>query len=222
MEVGMGDERPIRFQSAAEPRGTEEQELAFLNHVMQALTSTLDLDEVLTLVLEELRHLLEVTASSIWLIEPDTGDLVCLQATGPRHATVRGWRVPSGTGLIGWVVERDESLIVADAQHDTRHYSDLDRQTGLVVRSIIGVPLRSRLGVIGVIEPSTSTPTVSSKIFCIWSSCWLPPLPSPLKTPDCFRRRGGEPIGWLCSRRSPRRLISRWNWTPWFRPLCAN
>jgi GAF domain-containing protein len=152
MEVGMGDEHPIRFQSAAEPRGTEEQELAFLNHVMQALTSTLDLDEVLTLVLEELRHLLEVTASSIWLIEPDTGDLVCLQATGPRHATVRGWRVPSGTGLIGWVAERDESLIVADAQHDTRHYSDLDRQTGLVVRSIIGVPLRSRLGVIGVIE----------------------------------------------------------------------
>ena len=48
----MGDESPIRFQSAAEPRGTEEQELAFLNHVMQALTSTLDLDEVLTRVLE--------------------------------------------------------------------------------------------------------------------------------------------------------------------------
>ena len=151
MGVRMGEEHLTRAQGD-NPRGTEEQELAFLNHVLQALTSTLDLDEVLALVLEELRHLLEVTASSIWLIEPNTGDLVCFQATGTRYTTARGWRVPSGTGLIGWVVERDESLIVSDAQHDARHNSDLDRQTGLVARSVIGVPLRSRLGVIGVIE----------------------------------------------------------------------
>src|SRR5512136_1265119 len=137
MEVSMGDGHQIRFRAVAEPRSRSEQELAFLNHVIQGLTSTLELDEVLTLVLEELRHLLEVTASSIWLIEPDTGDLVCVQATGPQHTTVRGWRVPAGTGLIGWVVEHNRSLIVADAQHDARHYSDLDRQTGLVVRSII-------------------------------------------------------------------------------------
>jgi hypothetical protein len=155
------------------------------------------------------------------LIEPDTGELVCLQATGPRHATVRGWRVPSGTGLIGWVAERDESLIVADAQQDTRHYSDLDRQTGLVVRSIIGVPLRSRLGVIGVIEALDEHPN-RFQLDILHLVELLATPPSPLKTPDCFRRRGGEPIGWLCSRRSPRRLISRWNWTPWFRPLCAN
>ena len=62
----MGDDHPLRVQGD-NPRGAEEQELAFLNHVLQALTSTLDLDEVLALVLEELRQLLEVTASSIWL-----------------------------------------------------------------------------------------------------------------------------------------------------------
>jgi signal transduction histidine kinase len=154
----MDDEYRIRVRPADEPRGTDEHDLVFLNHAMQAVTSTLDLDEVLVLVLEELRRLLEVTASSIWLIEPDTGDLVCLEATGPRHTTVRGWRVPSGAGFIGCVVERDESLIVADAQHDARHYSELDRRTGLVVRSIIGVPLRSRLGVIGVIEALDERP----------------------------------------------------------------
>src|SRR5512143_3955506 len=96
-------------------------ELAFLNQVIQGLTSTLDLDEVLARVLEELRHLLEVTASSIWLIEQETRDLVCLQATGPHSAMVRNWRVPDGTGLIGWVVQHEQSLIVADAQQDARH-----------------------------------------------------------------------------------------------------
>ncbi len=138
-----------RVEAAVQQRNRE---LALLNQVIQGLTSTLELDEVLALVLEELRHLLEVTASSIWLIEEGTRDLLCLQATGPHLAIVRNWRVPAGTGLVGWVVQHDQSLIVADAQQDTRHYAELDRNTGLAVRSVVGVPLRSRRGVIGVIQ----------------------------------------------------------------------
>jgi GAF domain-containing protein len=92
------------------------------------------------------------------LIEQETGDLVCLQATGPHSVLVRNWRVPAGTGLIGWVVQHDQSLIVADAQQDARHYSELDRSTGLVIRSVIGVPLRSRRGVIGVIQALDEEP----------------------------------------------------------------
>ncbi|HSD85274.1 MAG TPA: GAF domain-containing protein [Anaerolineae bacterium] len=133
-------------------------ELALLNQVIQGLTSTLELNEVLALVLEELRHLLEVTASSIWLIEEGTRDLLCLQATGPHSAIVRNWRVPAGTGLIGWVAQHDQSLIVADAQQDARHYWEVDRNTGLSVRSVIGVPLRSRRGVIGVIQALDEQP----------------------------------------------------------------
>jgi len=154
----MSDGQPIELNTLDEPRSAEERDLAFLSYVIQSLTSTLELDEVLTMVLEELRRLLKVTASSIWLTEFDTRDLVCLQATGPQQATVRGWRVPAGAGLIGWVVEHDRSLIVADAQEDARHYSDLDRNTGLIVRSIIGVPLRSRRGVIGVIQALDERP----------------------------------------------------------------
>jgi signal transduction histidine kinase len=152
MEARMGDEFPMTFQRLDQTPGAGQQELAFLKHVVQAVTSTLELDEVLTLVLEELRQLLDITASSIWLIDPESGDLVCRQATGPRNSIVRGWRVPAGAGLVGWVVEHERSLIVPDAQHDVRHYSDLDRETGLVVRSIIGVPLRSRRGIIGAIQ----------------------------------------------------------------------
>jgi signal transduction histidine kinase/putative methionine-R-sulfoxide reductase with GAF domain len=135
-----------------------EQDLAFLNQIIQGLISTLELDEVMASVLEELRHLLGVTAASIWLIDPDGRDLVCLQATGPHRAAVRGWRVAVGTGLIGWVVEHNYSLIVADAQQDARHYSELDRSIGLTVRSIISVPLRSRRGIIGVIQAVDEQP----------------------------------------------------------------
>ena len=154
----MGDGQQTKLNALDESHNAEERDLAFLSHVIQGLTSTLELDEVLTMVLEELRRLLKVTASSIWLIDPDTRDLVCLQATGPQHTTVRGWRVPAGVGLIGWVVEHERSLIVMDAQQDARHYLDLDRNTGLTVRSIVGVPLRSRRGVIGVIQALDERP----------------------------------------------------------------
>ena len=136
----------------------EERDLAFLSQVIQGLASKLDLDEVLAMALEELRRLLQVTASSIWLLDPDTHELVCQQATGPQQDMVRGWRMPAGDGLIGWVVEHGHSLIVADAQQDERHYQTLDHNTGLTVRSILGVPLRSRRGVTGVLQALDERP----------------------------------------------------------------
>ena len=155
MGFGMDEEQDSNAAMINEQRSRE---LAFLNQVIQGFTSTLELDEILALVLEELRRLLAVTASSIWLIDPDTRDLVCFQATGSRNDVVRNWRVPSGLGLIGWVAQNDQSLVVADAQQDARHYTELDRMTGLQVRSIMSVPLRSRRGVIGVIQALDEQP----------------------------------------------------------------
>ena len=111
----MGDGHWARSTALDEPQNTGERDFAFLSHVIRGLTSTLELNEVLTMALEELRHLLNVTASSIWLIDPTSHELVCLQATGPQQTTVRGWRVPAGIGLIGWIVEHGRSLVVAEA-----------------------------------------------------------------------------------------------------------
>jgi PAS domain S-box-containing protein len=133
-------------------------ELAFLNGILQGLTSTLDLDQVLTQVLEELRGMLDVTASSVWLIDGYTQELVCHQATGPYSSVVRQRRVPIGTGLVGWVAQFDQSLIVADAQSDPRHFSEVDRATGLMVRSVISVPIRAQQRLIGVIQAVDEAP----------------------------------------------------------------
>jgi PAS domain S-box-containing protein len=133
-------------------------ELAFLNGILQGLTSTLDLDEVLTQVLEELRRVLDVTASSVWLIDGYTQELVCHQATGPHSSVVRQRRVPFGAGLVGWVVQHDQSLIVADAQSDPRHFREVDRDTGLMVRSAVSVPVRAHQRLIGVIQAIDEAP----------------------------------------------------------------
>jgi len=127
-------------------------ELALLHQAGQAFSSTLDLDQVLVAVLEEVRRLLDVVACSIWLTDPETGELVCQQAVGPQSEIVRGWRLAPGEGLAGWVARSGESLIVPDTRADERHFEDIDQQTGLGLRSILSVPLRVKEDVIGVLQ----------------------------------------------------------------------
>jgi PAS domain S-box-containing protein len=127
-------------------------ELALLNRASQAFTSTLDLDQVLVNVLEEIRRLLDVSASSVWLIDRETGELVCQQATGSQSETVRGWRLSPGQGLAGWVARTGESLIVPDTRANEHYFKGVDQQTGLPLRSVLAVPLRVRDSVIGVAQ----------------------------------------------------------------------
>ena len=127
-------------------------ELAMLNRAGRAFSSTLDVDQVLVTVLEEVRRLLGVIACSIWLTDPKTDELVCRQAAGPQSETVRGWRLPPGKGLAGWVARSGESLIVPDIQANGRYFDEVDQQTNLGLRSILSVPLRAKDSVIGVLQ----------------------------------------------------------------------
>lgn len=132
--------------------GQRSRELELLNRASQAFISTLELDQVLAIVLEEVRHSLDVVACSAWLIELDTDELVCRQVTDPQSKVVRGWRLVPHQGLAGWVAAHGQSLIVADTAEDPRHYKGVDEQTGLPIRSILTVPLRVKEETIGVIQ----------------------------------------------------------------------
>ncbi len=127
-------------------------ELALLNRASRALISTLDLDRVLITAMEEVCHLLDVVAASVWLSDPETGEVICRQASGPGSEIVRGWRLAPGEGIAGWVAASGESLIVSDTLADERHFRGVDQQTGLAIRSILSVPLRAKEGVIGVLQ----------------------------------------------------------------------
>jgi len=148
--------RAMRY--AIERQRTEEtlrrhnRELALLHHAGQTLASTLDLDQVLDAILGETRHLLEIVACSVWLVDRETGDLVCRQATGPKTEIMRGWRLPPGVGLAGWVVRTGESLNVSDTRDDERYFTGVDEQTDLPLRSVLSAPLRVKGSTIGVIQ----------------------------------------------------------------------
>jgi PAS domain S-box-containing protein len=127
-------------------------ELELFNRASETFISTLDLDQVLYSILDEVRRLLGVVACSIWLVDPETGELVCHHATGPKRELVKGWRLPPGQGVAGWVAGSGESLIISDVLSDERHFEGVDQRTGLDIRSMLTVPLQIKSRVFGVIQ----------------------------------------------------------------------
>jgi PAS domain S-box-containing protein len=119
---------------------------------VQAFNSSLNLDQVIVSVLEEVRRLMGVLGSSIWLIDKYTGELVCEQATGDYGETLRGWRLAPGEGLAGWVVQHGESSITPDTYSDQRHYKEVDQAIGKNTQSILTVPLYVKGDIIGVLQ----------------------------------------------------------------------
>lgn len=133
-------------------------ELTLLNRASNALISTLEQDQVFITVLEELRHLLDVVACSVWLVDEQTGEIVCHQNSGPQDEDVRGWRLSPGEGIVGWVIESGESQLVSDALADARHYTRLDHALELTTRSLITIPLVVQGRVIGALQALDSEP----------------------------------------------------------------
>lgn len=145
-------------KEAEEALRQSNRQLALLNQATEELNSTLDLNYVLITILNEVRNLLGAAASSIWLVDPDTNELICQQATEPQSQIVCGWRLPVREGIAGWVVRNGRSLNIADAQKDERHYRGVDQQTALITRSLLCVPLKLKRESIGVIEVMDSEP----------------------------------------------------------------
>jgi GAF domain-containing protein/HAMP domain-containing protein len=127
-------------------------ELTLLSRAAQALISTLNLDQVLVAVLGELRNLLNVVACSVWLLDMESNELVCRQSSGPRSEEVRGWRIPFGQGIVGWVAEQGRSLVLDDVAGDNRHQGALAKSINLEPRSLLTVPLIIQGRVIGCLQ----------------------------------------------------------------------
>ena len=133
-------------------------ELLLLQNASQTLSATLNLEQVFQTVLQTMRELLDVTACSLWLVDADTGEIVCREATGGGRDIVLGWRLAPGEGLVGWVTAHAESAIVNDATQDARHFVGVDQRSGLTIRSIISVPLVLKNRTLGVIQAIDTMP----------------------------------------------------------------
>lgn len=120
-----------------------EQRLNALVDTISRLTTTLDRSELLQLIMNYARDLLEVEATSVWELDEKHNVLIPYVATGEHAAGLKEVTVPVGQGIIGHVVKTGKLEQVDDVSKDQRHYQQVDRHSGFVTRSILCVPLRA-------------------------------------------------------------------------------
>lgn len=117
-----------------------------------AITASLQIDEVLQTILEQTTQALNVEAVSLALVESGGEELVFRAATGKQSKNIIGLSIEMGKGVAGWVAQKGEGVIVADAQKDPRFYASVDQNTGYRTRAIACAPIRSKGQLIGVLE----------------------------------------------------------------------
>ncbi len=127
-------------------------ELTTLNKAGQALTSTLELNQVLEQMLVEVNTLLEAETASVLLHNSTSNKLVFVAVATPEFRTLIGTHLPLKAGIAGWVMQEKRSTLIDDAQRDPRFYNHIDTITGLTTRSLITAPLLVKEKAIGVVE----------------------------------------------------------------------
>jgi len=128
------------------------EELTTLNKISQAVTSTLDLQETLTLITDHTTRLLGVAATSVVLYDETNDDLWFAAASGEGSDYVLGMRMAIGQGIAGWVFQQGQPVMVPDTSKDTRWFGGFDPDSGFTTRSIMCVPLQTKGQTIGAIE----------------------------------------------------------------------
>ncbi|MEE8392371.1 MAG: GAF domain-containing sensor histidine kinase, partial [Anaerolineae bacterium] len=94
---------------------------------------------------------IDVEDTSIWLREPD-GSLECRAAFGNAAERLVGTRIQPGQGIAGWALEHKQSVLVPDAQADSRFFSQVDAQVEFHTRDLATVPLLVRGTGTGVMQ----------------------------------------------------------------------
>jgi len=117
-----------------------ERRLIEIMEIEDQMAASFDSDQVLRILLERSREFLGVEASSLFLVDQERGDIVLEMATR-QDQRIEKLRVPFGKGIIGYVVEHGETLVVGNVHQDDRHYQGVDQSSGFQTRSILAVPL---------------------------------------------------------------------------------
>lgn len=108
--------------------------------------------ELLQSVVEVARGIFGARASSIFLLDVDTDELVFEAVAGEGASSLIGQRLPSSTGIAGWVLVTRQPLVLEDLQNDPRFARDVAESTGYVPTSLMAVPLLHDEEVLGVLQ----------------------------------------------------------------------
>ncbi len=123
-----------------------------LMEISRQLNSTLDLGALLRQIIDAATELTDTEEASILLIDPSSGELRFEATSNLSRAEMEAIPVPMDGSLAGWVATHGESVLVTDAQSDSRWFSRVDKTTKFSTRNLLAVPMNLQRKAIGVLE----------------------------------------------------------------------
>ena len=108
--------------------------------------------ELLRSIVEVARAIFGAKASSIFLLDEEADELVFAAVAGDNEQTLVGNRMPSSTGIAGWVLSSRTPLVLDDVQNDPRFSRAVAEKTGYVPQGMMAVPLLHEERTLGVLQ----------------------------------------------------------------------
>jgi len=136
-----------REQLLEQLRKTNE-DLAALNTVTVNAISTLNLEDLLNVLLQRIAEVLKADTAVFLLKE---GDRLLVRATiGIDQEHLSGFEVLIGEGFAGTIAANEKPLYLKDAQTDLRGLNTMVKR--LNIRSMLGIPLKRNGNLVGVLH----------------------------------------------------------------------
>jgi signal transduction histidine kinase len=127
-------------------------QLSRLVEISVTLNSTLDLTRLLQFITHSAADLVDSRAASILMVDENTHDLYVAAATDVESEALSQVPVPRDGSIAGTIVRQDRPLILNDVGGGESGFREVGTPVRGEVRTLIGVPLRIRDRVTGVLE----------------------------------------------------------------------
>ncbi len=139
--------------SIAEPEIRKKiQKIARLVEISAILNSTIKPELLLQNILKAAADLLECSVISILLYDQREKELRFAATTSVNIDQLEQIPVPLENSLAGTIYTENRHLVINNTKDDPRHYDEVGDEVGLQVDSLLGVPMRIKDRVTGVIE----------------------------------------------------------------------
>src|SRR3954454_14266473 len=111
-----------------------------------------DFRELLRSIVVVARAIFGAKASSVFLLDEETDELVFAAVAKPEEQGLVGRRIPSSHGIAGWVLSARTPLVLEDVRSDPRFSRDVAENTGYVPKGLMAVPLLHEEEPLGVLQ----------------------------------------------------------------------
>jgi len=125
-------------------------ELSTIVEATKRLNSTLDLAELLNIILQLTTRHTGAERGTVFLVDHEKNEIWSLVGIGLDQQEIR---LPISKGIAGWVAQHGETVNLADAYTDPRFESEVDLRLGFRTKSLLALPIRNKDGAtIGVLQ----------------------------------------------------------------------